>query len=433
MANVYVRSGAGGAGTGADWANAYTTLAAALTAKAAGDDFWVSEDHAESTAGVVTLTSPGTLANPCRVLCVNHAGSVPPVAADLATTATVSTTGANNIIFTGSGATYCYGITFQAGDAANSAGIRWNGGWWSHKNCGFSLRGTALAQIATCNLTGVKTTWDNCTAAFNSTSHSFRPGSGIFEWKNTASAVSGATLPSVLFDSSGSGIIRIHGVDLSALGAGKTLVASGNSNNLNIRFEDCKLNASVTKYGAPSAPEALADFIRCDSSGTNYKFERSHYYGTEVQETTIVRTGGASDGAQAVAKKIVTTANAKFHTPFEALPIVAWNDGTSAVTVTVYGVWGGGAVPNNDDIWIEVEYLGDASSGQASFISTAKASVLASNAATTSDSSTWGGSTTKFKMVTSSFTPAQKGPFIIRIFAAAASSTFYIDPKVAIA
>jgi hypothetical protein len=67
MASVYVRSGAAGAGTGADWANAYTTLAAAFTAKAAGDVFYVSDDHAETQASAMTLVSPGTAANPCFV------------------------------------------------------------------------------------------------------------------------------------------------------------------------------------------------------------------------------------------------------------------------------------------------------------------------------------------------------------------------------
>src|SRR5690242_12430843 len=121
MAHVYVDSNATGAGTGADWANAYTTLAAALTAKAAGDNFWVAHNHAETQTSAMTLTSPGTAANPCTVACVNKAGSVPPVSADLRTTATISTTGANAI--TAQGYMYCNGITLSAGSGAASVGI----------------------------------------------------------------------------------------------------------------------------------------------------------------------------------------------------------------------------------------------------------------------------------------------------------------------
>src|SRR3990167_3028291 len=101
MANVYVRSGAAGAGTGADWGNAYTTLAAALGAKAAGDDFWVADDHAETQASALTAVAPGTSASPNRIICVDRAGSVPPVSADLRTSATISTTGNNGIALQG--------------------------------------------------------------------------------------------------------------------------------------------------------------------------------------------------------------------------------------------------------------------------------------------------------------------------------------------
>ena len=80
-----------------------------------------------------------------------------------------------------------------------------------------------------------------------------------------------------------------------------------------------------------------------------------------TEETTIVRTGGASDGTTPISWKIVTTANCNYSMPFECPPIAIWNDTTgSAVTATVEGIWGGGAVPNDDEVWLEVEYLGDA-------------------------------------------------------------------------
>src|SRR5690349_22531992 len=98
MANVYVYSGAGGAGTGADWANAYTTLGAATAAKAAGDVFWIADDHAETAAAAKTITFPGTAGNPNFAYCaLRTGGSVPPVSADLRTTGTITTTGNNAI------------------------------------------------------------------------------------------------------------------------------------------------------------------------------------------------------------------------------------------------------------------------------------------------------------------------------------------------
>ena len=146
-------------------------------------------------------------------------------------------------------------------------------------------------------------------------------------------------------------------------------------------------------------------------------------------ETTIVRTGGASDGTTTIAQKIVTTANAKWVTPFRSIPVTFWNETVgSAITVTLQGIWGGGAVPNNDDIWLEVEYPGDASFPTGSFANDGKASNLATNAAQTAGSGTWGGSTTKFSLDVT-ITPQNKGPITLYVICGAASSTFYIDPK----
>ena len=67
MAIYYVYSGAAGAGTGADWANAYTTLTTAVSGKAAGDVFYIAHDHAESTAGRVTITVTRDASEPMPV------------------------------------------------------------------------------------------------------------------------------------------------------------------------------------------------------------------------------------------------------------------------------------------------------------------------------------------------------------------------------
>ena len=64
----------------------------------------------------------------------------------------------------------------------------------------------------------------------------------------------------------------------------------------------------------------------------------------------------------------------------------------SGITATVYGIWKGAAIPNNDNIWIEVEYLGSSSSPLGSFITTTKANNLAAGTTTgvSADTSAWG-------------------------------------------
>src|SRR5580765_4027333 len=109
MAVYYVWSGATGTGTGASWANAFTTLTTAFVTEAAGDTLYVAHDHAESSASAVTLTSSGTTTAWTKVICVNRAGSVPPVASDRMATAQTTSTGANIVC---NGFTHYDGIIF---------------------------------------------------------------------------------------------------------------------------------------------------------------------------------------------------------------------------------------------------------------------------------------------------------------------------------
>jgi hypothetical protein len=438
MANVYVRSGAGGAATGADWANAYLTLAAALTAKAAGDSFWVSEDHVESQASAMTNTSPGTVANPCFIYCVNHSGSVPPVSADLRTTASIATTLGNAL--TNNGTAYFYGIIFSAGSGANATNIACLASataWQVYEACAIRMGGTAggICTIGQSAATSNKVTWLNTTYQVASAGSTIAVANSGFVWKNTASAITGATLPTTLIVSvARNHYVNLEGVDLSALGSGNTLIGSVTLPAL-YTIKDCKLGASVTVASTPSGPgSAETILIRSDSSGTNYRSEKYSYMGTETVETTIVRTGGASDGTTSIAKKIVTTANSKWVLPFEAIPIAIWNDSTSAITtLTIYGTTTGGGVPKDDEIWIDVEYLGSSLTPQGSFITSSKADNLAASAATnnSADGSTWGGggAGNGFKIVCPSFTPGQKGAINIYVRAAKASATYYIDPR----
>lgn len=433
MANVYVRSAAAGAGTGADWANAYTTLAAACAAKAAGDVFFVSEDHAETQASAMTITAPGTVSNPNRILCVDHNGSVPPVSADLRTTATVSTTGANAIFL--NGFFYCYGIAFQANSAAAAGGGNINlsntsGNQQRYDSCVFRVLSSASSSVATPNSSNALFL-NNCSFKFGNVACTINLGRGLFSWSNSPSAIDAAgSLPTTLFNNTGGTplVLQLEAVDFSEL-SGKTIFPSFGA-PVNALLKDCKLPASVTISATQNGGMGAGNvtLIRADSGAVNYRMEKYNYAGTQTTETTIVRTGGATDGTQPVAIKVVTTANSRWADPFTCIPISIWNDSTSAVTATVYGIWGGGAVPNKEDIWIDVEYLGSALTPQGSFISSGNADILAT-AANTSDASSWGGSTTAFKMAVT-LTAGMKGPLTVYVRCAKPSSTFYIDPKV---
>lgn len=432
MASYYVDSNAAGAANGTSWADAYTSLVTAVTSKVAGDIFYIAQDHAESVASI-TITSPGTNAAPCFFYCVNKAGSVPPVAADLTTGATFLTTSNGNLTTAGSG--YFHGLSLTAGNSSGAPILTLNNTasrTQVYKNCAIALGSTGAGAIHHGNNStsgAAYTEMDNCTYSFANIGSGLNTN-GTFIWKNTASALLG-TIPTTLFGESGVvGTKILKGVDLSAAGAGKNLftAAAGRGHHAMI---DCKLDASVTVFGGTplGMSNNRVDVVRSGATGINYGFERYSYAGTQTIEATIVRTGGASNGTTSFAWKIVTTADAEFMAPFECPPIAIWNDTTgSAITATIEGIWGGASPPNDDEIWVEFQYLGSAATPLASFIDDRKA-VLGTAAAQTASSETWGGSTTDFKLH-ASFTPQQKGWIYAVVKAAKVSSTFYIDPKV---
>jgi hypothetical protein len=440
MAIYYVYSGAAGSNNGSSWANAFTTLTTAFVTEAAGDTLYVAHDHVETSATAVTLTSSGTVTSPTKVVCVNRSGSVPPVSADRLATAQVATTGGTAAV-TCNGFTHYDGIIFSNSNTGASAGFTLPG--TSNQslrfdNCSFRFAGSSgTATMSIGNLgtsTGTYVEFSNTTLSFGAVGQSVQISDAL-KWRNTPSALIGGTIPTSLFTPlAGRGaLLELIGVDLSAAGSGKTLLNANTSTTFAAaRVLDCKLNASVIKVSSAinSHGSHEIDFIRSGASGVNYTVSRYRISGTLDEEVTIVRTGGASDGTTPIAWRIVTTANCNYSLPFEAPPIAIWNDATgSAKTATVEGIWGGGAVPNDDDIWLDVEYLGDAASPQGSFVNDGKADLLATAAGQASSTAAWGGSTTKFKLDVS-FTAQQKGWIYARVKCAKASSTFYVDPLI---
>lgn len=437
MAQYYVRSGAAGANNGTSKADAYTSLVTALSGKAAGDIFWIANDHSESAAGL-TFTSPGTLATPCFFFTVNFAGSTPPAAADLTTGSAFLSTGNTAIVFAGTIGQW-YGSQFTIGNSTGSPNLSFNntaGHFQQFKNCAFIAGSTGACTFsngpAGGAAGGLRTLLEDCDFTFSSTGNRLDVV-GDLEWRGNGSAI-GGTIPTTLinFVTSRSARVLISGVDLSAAGAGKTLVGATVQSTVDVRFVDCKLNASVTVTATPSGVGYPAtDVIRSDSGDTNYRFDRYRYQGTLTVETTIVRSGGAAapDGT-GIAWKVVTTANAEVPYPFECPPIAAWcNDTGSPVALTIEGTWGGGSVPNDNQIWVEVTYLGTNGFPIASRQSDGLATLLSTAAAQAASSEAWGGGTTPFKLSTS-FVPEKEGWVYATVCVAKPSDTFYIDPKI---
>jgi len=427
------------------WGAPHARLAVAYVWGAAGNKFFLADNHAETQATALTLTSPATAAGgPTYAICVDRTVSLPPVEANINTGAAIAVTSTNNIILnvSGSAATsYYQGISFSAGNTAAAININTATANYVFKNCGFVLAGAATANtiiVGSSSSSPAQILWDNCTVNFSHAGQSIKLQNAGFEWRNTASAIQG-TVPTTLFvpSSTLSNTLICRGLDLSALST--TLVAPGSATPY--VFEDCKFNASMTRLGLASSIGYAADpvvTVRCDSGATNYKATRDEYAGSQSTETSITRVGGATDGTTPTSIKIATNAQATFLTPYRMLRLATWSDVTGAnQTVTVCGTINSASLPKNDEIWMDVQYLGSSGSPVASFKTTCKSHPLAANAAVSSDGSTWNGGGSgagwsPFKLVATltSPQPQMKGYVYASIRAAKASTIYYIDPQV---
>ena len=436
-ANKYVRSTDGNdADDGSTWALAKATLAGAFTAASAGDTIYVSDNHAETQASAMTLTSPGTAASPCRVLCGDDAAE-PPTA--LATTATITTTSTSAISF--AGFDYYYGITFTAGTGAATSDINTpNTSAMFHifDNCTLKLAGGASSRILIGSNSGnVKDSGvvlRNTTINFGTSTHSLGVQGCPFLWVGGSYAGTAPTSLIIPPPFGSNSFAEIRGVDLSVVSG--ALVTVSNANAFRVNFDSCKLHASATATTGTHVGTGgpYVTIVNCDSGDTNYRYQKTNYQGTITQESTIVRTGGATDGTTPISRRMVSSANSKYFSPLESDPIYFWNETTgSTVTVTV-PVITDNVTLTNAEAWVEVDYLGTSGYPISSMTSDRSTDILASASNQTTDStSTWTttGLTTPVKQELSvTITPQEKGLIRARVMLAKASTTMYYDPKI---
>jgi hypothetical protein len=446
--SVWTSLGVVGNFTGGAAPHARLNNAFATSWWAAGHTIYVGDNHVESQATAITIAPSLTTTTISRVLCHNRSGSYPPTTNDLRTTATISTSAAANINLSWTNGTfYIYGIAFKVGvgQAGNCSIFLSTINAWSYfDNCSLQIATTFAGQstISFGSTNNVCTfVLNNTTMYFGSTSQRVDLNQVQFIWQNTGQVLAaGSVVPTVLMISSSAGQQRslvLEALDLSQL-TGTLVAASGGSTMGNTVIKDCKLNAAVVPITPITAGETL-QLVRSDSGATAYKSARYQYEGAETTEASITRVGGASDPTgQAQSRKIVTTANAQWLRPFRAEPYAIWNARTAAnVVVTVCGTINAGAVPNNDDIWMDVEYLGSSATPLGTTVTTTKSNVLAANAAIASDGSTWNGGGSgagwsPFKLTTtlSSPQPGLAGYIYARVRAAKPGTTFYIDPQI---
>lgn len=435
----------GSGGDGLSWANAELTAAAVDAVDAAGDRWLFDYRHSESTGAAITLSLAGTLASPSQLISVTQTGAsgVSGVTAG----ATIAT-GAGSYPINISGVGYIFGITFTSGvgSGSNFAPIM----------CGADndhlVFDTCTLYLATSNAAakfrfgtgsvGVEVSAEllNTTLRFAATGQGLQLYQTKLVWRGGGLHASGAAITLLISSLADGSDVLIDGVDLSYGASGMNLCSGGLNTPGRLIFRNCKLPASWSGGVFSSAPSSLGirgELYNCAAGDVNYAMWVEDYAGSIKHETTIVHTGGASDGTTPISWKMASSANAEYPAIVLRSPeIFVPNTTTGASkTLTVEIAQDGTTTALNDDeIWLEVEYLGTSGTPLALFASDAKADVIASAAAQANSSETWSGlsGTNKKQALSVTITPQEEGVYIARVCLAKASTTVYVDPKVTV-
>lgn len=451
MADIYVRSSDGNdADNGSTWALAKATLLGAAAIDVAGDTIYVSSAHYETNAAHVTYALAGENGWPVKVVSVNDTAAPPTATAQ---GALIETTGASNITVSGAG--YIYGMTFSAGSGANNALLSLNpynanaNKVQTYEKCTFLSPASGLAAgirangASGANSQDCSTVWKDCDIRTASTLNDGVRIFGRLRWTGGAVLAGQSSSARGLIsgaDSVGeSSLGDFSGLDLSNMPAGRAIFQSSFSTAQFIIINS-KLPAGWNG-GLVNGTINVGDrfeMYNCDSADTNYRLWVEDYAGSIKSETTIVRTGGASDGTTPFAWRMVSSAAANY--PLIALETpglpARWNATVGTpITITVEIVHDSLTALTDAEVWLDVQFLGTTGFPLSVFKSDAKTDILATAANQTASSEAWtttGLTNPNKQKLSVTVTPQEVGFIQAKVHLAKASYTVFVDPKLTV-
>ena len=442
MADIYVRSGAGGTPDGLVWGTAWLTLAAALPANAT-DTIYIAADHNES-AGAWTLLFPSTMG--LRILCVDHTSGA------LSTGAVVSGGTATTACVI-NGNAYAYGVSFLGGSGTATAADLNVASFSSSipatlifEACQLHCRGNGATAYLSFGPTGSTGNDEMCVKLINTSIGVGHASSSILcnngKVEGVGITLMGTTgLTNLFLSSAGTKAdLNFSGCDLT--GVTYVNVVSGAASTLSSKFtfSQCKLDPyslalSTTSTLLGNAEVFLHD---CDTGDTHGTFGYFNALGSVVSDTGIKLTAGAAGQSW----KVTANANASHAVPF-CTPWFGYHNSTLGAAITPYIEVArdvSSTAYQHDETWMEL-LCKSTSTSPASTLSTGRMPLLGTPAnidtgvgtgswSPGSGSPDWSG-----KLVlgapaaAATVTPAENGHIMARVCMAVAD-TVYVDPQI---
>lgn len=439
MADVAWDPAATGANNGTSWADAYTTIAAAVTGAGASGKIYMASTGVELISASQTFSSTLLLA-PILISSDKTSGFPPTV--ELAG-ARIGSTNSTNLTLLGS--FFSKGVFFTAGEGSTATrNLAFDSGTGEHiirmVGGGVELRNTGAASRITLG-TGAtnrrtRYSFENIEHRFGNAGQGYQCNVASLSIKDGATAGSAITELIKLFNLVVADV-RVDGLDMSSCATAVQLLPSAAGVTGSAIFSNIKAPASWSGslMATPPAQDSLyARAYNVDSASTNYRMIGVGFNGTMRSETTIVRTGGATDGTTPLSWRMETTTQSYPLTSLRTDPIAVWNTGTSSITATVEVITNNVTL-KDDECWIEVGYLDDTGTPLGAFISDEKSSQLVAGTDQTASTDTWTttGLTTPVKQKLSvTFTPDKAGFIYAIVHLARSNTVVYVDPEITV-
>lgn len=404
---------------------------------AAGDSLYVSSGHAATEGAQVVTNFPGTPASPNIVLCIDSAtGAVSTGASESSTSA--------NAYFVG-GVIYCEGVSFTGETGNGGTGLvlcyaAASGADQIYKNCTLitgSTNAGAQTRVGRTNVGFPHTAYlINPKFKFTVTTQNFSVA-GICRINGGSVLAGGANITAFVGHKASQASIDlvVDGFDFSGWASTLNLVLGGAATQAGvIIFSNCKMPASWSGGLVSSALTnggLIVEAYNLDAGDTNYRFWFESLGGSVKEETSVVMTGGATDGTTAYSMKMASSASAEFPAISLDSPKIFKRNETTGLskTVTVEITHSAAAPLTDADIRLEIQYLGTSGFPLSLFANDGPATVLATPADQTTSSQAWGGTAQTYKQKLSvAVTPQEKGDFIGVVKLFKASTTVYVNP-----
>ncbi len=441
MGDRYLDSTAGAASTPFEtWGDAAATLQAIITDGTnpllAGEKIFVAADHTEDPGASITYTFPGTAASPNVI--ISSLGGSSPVSYLAATVIQLDNNGGiRDIVMRGN--VKFIGLSMRSGDDLRHDDPN---DFIMYENCTIELsHSSSVFEIG--DATGKQT------IHLKNTDINFSTGGSLcgidaldpsnFIWEGGTLSWTG-TQPTSLFGRMDEIVMhKVIGVDLSAI----TSILYDLSENAVFVAEltNCLLNSSVTLVTGTTAVVGTKIIVSgCDDTTGNklYRFEYYDNYGVISHTDTIYMKAGANDGDQTISWLMapLTTVLEAAEFALVSPPLVTWVDSVGSKDFVVNCLVDNATDMEDDEIWLEVEYLGASANTQSTFANNKRANILATPAVsgrTTILDGQWehGMSNPNHFQLTVTATVGRVGFARARVFLAK-DQDVYIDPRLVV-